>query len=407
MAINVRTIAQEELEAFSLSQAMAFGRDYHPEHLEARRTIFEFDRNIAAFDGDELVGTAGIFSHEMTVPGGRVRSAGVTMVSVKPTHRRQGVLTQVMAAQLEHVAARGEPMATLWASESPIYGRFGYGLASETHSLEIPREYARFARPVEPRGRVRQMDTAEARETFPAIWDAAATRYPGFISRSRAWWEQRVFMDVKDFRDGFTANNYMTYEADGATQGYLRYRVKADWSERALPQGTVKVEELIPLTSDAYAALWNFAFNVDLVNRIEAHFRRSDEPLLHMLADARRLARSSRDGLWLRILDIPAALNARRYQVEGSLVLEVVDAFRPATSGNYLLEAGPGFARCERTPRPADLSLGIADLGAAYLGGTRLATLAEAGRVSGQPAAIDRADLMFAWPIAPWCPEMF
>ncbi len=395
------------MEAFARCQSMAFGRTFRPEMLEGREAIFEFDRNYAAFDGDTVVGTCGIFSHTMGVPGASVRSGGVTMVSVRPTHRRQGILTAMMQAQLDQMAERGEPVATLWASESVIYGRFGYGLAHETADYQIARDHSRMTYVPRTKGSIRQVDASDARESWPAIWEAAGTETPGFISRSRGWWEQRVFRDPPEWRDGFTENFYINYEGPTGTEGYLRYRVKAGWDAHGVQQGTVKVNELMALTSDAYAALWQYAFDVDLVATIEADFRRTDEPLLHMLRDPRRLIGRRGDGLWLRVIDVAGALSARRYAVPGRVVIEVVDAFRPQNSGRYVLEGGPEGAECTRTADPASVSLGIADLGAAYLGGTRLKVLAEAGRVSGEPGAIALAGAMFGWRVSPWCPEMF
>ena len=407
MNIAIRTINDHELEAFSRCQAMAFGRDFHPDTLEGRKTIFEFDRNYAAFDGDTIVGTCGIFSHTMTVPGGSVRSAGVTMVSVRPTHRRRGILTAMMAAQLDQLADRREPVATLWASEAPIYGRFGYGLAHETADYRINRDHARIRYTPRSPGSLRQIDVNEAREAWPPVWEAAGREVPGFISRTPAWWQQRVFRDDPVWRDGFTENFYINYEGPAGIEGYLRYRVKPGWDDHGIRQGTVKVEELMSLTTDAYAALWDYAFNIDLVATITAGYRRVDEPLIHLLHDSRQFIRTSGDGLWLRVVDVEQALSARRYTVPGRVVIEVHDAFRPANTGRYLLEGGPDGAQCRRTGEAAAVFLSVADLGAAYLGGTRLGVLAEAGRVGGDPAAVRLADAMFAWRVTPWCPEMF
>ena len=407
MTLDLRTITDDEIEGFARCQTMAFGRPFNPEHLEGRKEIFEFDRNYGVFDGQDVVGTCGIFSHTMTVPGGSVKSGGVTMVSVRSTHRRRGILTSMMAAQLDQMAARGEPVATLWASESIIYGRFGYGLAHETADYQITRDHSHINYSPSSAGTVRQIEKSEARESWPAIWEAAGREVPGFISRSPGWWNQRVFRDHPDWRDGFTENFYVNYEGPGGTEGYLRYRTKGAWTPRGIHEGVVRVNELIALTPDAYAALWQYAFSLDLMATIEADYRRLDEPLLHMLRDPRRLVRNSGDGLWLRVIDVEAALAARRYTVPGRIVLEVTDSFRPQNSGRYALEGSPTDARCSRTSDPADLSLGIADLGAAYLGGTRLKILAEAGRVTGSKEALGLADTMFAWPVTPWCPEMF
>lgn len=406
MPIAVRTIERSELEAFSRCQNMAFGRDFRPESLAGREEIFEYDRNLAAVDGSDIVGTAGIFSFEMGVPGGSLPTAGVTMVSVKPTHRRRGILTDLMATQLQQIAERGEAVAALWASESLIYPRFGYGLASERAGLRLPRAHAVFAEPVSRDGALRQVEVSEVTATWPALWASQVGRFPGFVSRPAGWW-QRVTRDPEGWREGYTANVYVNFEVGEELRGYVRYRVKPGWSERELPTGTVKVEDLIARDEEAYRALWQYVCGVDLVETIEAPYRRSDEPLYYLLRDPRRLERIVGDALWLRIVDVERALGGRTYAVEGRVAIGVDDSFRPATSGAYVLEGGQDGARCRRDGVEPELSLSIADLGAVYLGGTRLATLAEAGRVRGTVEAIRRADLMFQSSVAPWCPMVF
>lgn len=406
MPLKIRTIAPDELEAFSRCQNMAFGNEFYVDSLEHRAELFEFDRNLAAVDGANIVGTAGIFSFEMGVPGGVLPTAGVTMVSVKPTHRRRGILTALMAAQLEQVSERGESIAALWASEASIYGRFGYGQASEETLITIPRVHARVERPVSPQGTFRHIDGEEAARILPAVWDAMAERHAGFMKRPLAWWK-RVVRDSPQHREGFTSNFFVTYEVGGAIHGYVRYRTKGSWDAHDLPTGKVKVEELISLDGEAYSALWQYVFGLDLVDTITAPFRRSDEPLYHQFADSRRMLRDIRDGLWIRVVDVEAALAGRRYSTEGRLTIQVTDSFRPAASGTYVLEGGPDEASCQRSSVPAEVSMSIADLGAVYLGGTRVATLAEAGRITGERKAVATADLMFQSSAAPWCPMMF
>ena len=406
MSISIRTITDSDFEAFNATMARTFARDFNPENLHYRRELFEFDRNYGAFDGDECVGTSGIFTYQMAVPGGSLPTAGVTMVTVKSTHRRQGVLSGMMRAQLDQVRERGEPLAALWASESVIYGRFGYGLAAEAADLSIERTRTALEHSVPTPGRVRMVEAAEAREQWPAIWEQVRLAQPGMCTRSGGWWNNRVFKDPKDWRDGFTANVYVNYEVDGEVRGYLRYRMKSHWAD-GVPKGTLRVEELMALTDDAYSALWQYAFSVDLMDKIEAPNRKPHEPLFYMLADPRRLMRETHDSLWVRIVDIEKALAGRKYTVEGRVVFGISDPFTPANGGRYLLEGGPAGARCSRTGEPAQIELDVADLGAAYLGGTALQTLARAGRVRGDADALRLADAMFSWQPMPWCPEVF
>ncbi len=407
MTYTIRPFVDAELAEAARCQASSFGYDADPAGIEARRTLVDLARTHAAFDEGTIVGTAAIFAYEMGIPGNRVLStAGVTMVSVLPTHRRQGILTNLMRAQLEHVRDHGDAMAALWASESGIYGRFGYGMAAQGLEIKIERSRATFTTPVEAPGKLRLISSDEAREVLPPFHDQMVRRTPGMMPRSQAWWTNRTFRDAEHFRDGFTAQQFVTYEVDGELQGYSRYRRKMAWPDE-LPSGTTRVEELFSFTNEGYAALWQYAFGLDLMSTVVSDHRPVDDPLLWMLSDPRRLHRYPTDALWLRVVDVARCLAARQYSADGELVLQVTDGFLDGNSGAYLLTVSGETATCVRTDRPADVSLDIADLGALYLGGVNFTTLARARRVSGAPAALQRADLMFSWSTAPWCPETF
>jgi predicted acetyltransferase len=405
MPVEIRVLQEHEIEPFARSVARGFLGDFRPEYLEHYRPLFELDRNLAAFDGDFVAGTAGIFTFQMTVPGGIVPTAGVTRVTVQPTHRRQGVLTALMRRQLEDVRERGEPLAALWASESIIYGRFGYGLAADHVELKVERNRTALAHRVPARGRVRIVTKEEARSAWPGVFDRVRLDQPGAMNRSGAWWD-RILRDLEHERHGFSAHVHATYEENGEPQGYLLYRTKDDWTG-GLPAGAARLEELMAASPAAYSALWEYALNLDLIGVIEAESRPVDEPLYWMLADPRRLGRSQQDALWLRIVDVPGALSARKYSGEGSVVFEVRDAFCPWVAGRYELQASPGGGKCTRTDRSPTITLSAADLAAIYLGGARLQTLARAGRAEGEPDALRHADEIFAWPTLPWCPNHF
>lgn len=404
MTSELRPISQDEYYAFGQAAAAAFGNQFNPEHLERERPFQEFDRTLAAFDGEEIVGTAGVFSFQMTVPGGALPTAGVTWVSVKPTHRRRGVLTSMMRRQLSDVRERGEAIAALWASESVIYGRFGYGLAAECAELRIERDHTAFAREQQMPGRCRLVSREEALSAWPAVYERVLPTQPGMYSRSEAWWAHKTLRETESSGPG--ARFLVQYEEDGQPLGYARYRVRRDGRD-GNPYGTLYVSELIAATDTAYAALWRYLFGVDLIGVIEARLRHVDEPLVWLLADPRRLFRRVQDTLWVRLVDVAPALEGRRYASEGRVVFEVRDTFCPWNEGRYELEGGPAGARCQRSNETADLVLTAADLGAAYLGGASLRTLARAGRVEGDARALERADAMFAWHPRPWCPEVF
>lgn len=405
MSLEVRPITPEEFDAFALANATGFGTQPQS-YIDEARAVLELDRTLAAFDDGQICGTTAIFSYDVAVPGGSLPMAGVTWVAVLPTHRRRGVLTALMQRQLSDISERGEPLAGLWASESIIYGRFGYGLAAFGAALSIEREHTKFARAPEASGRTRLIDRDEALRTWPAVYEQVMATQPGMFSRNETWWQHHTLRANEDSRGGFSGRFYVQYEEDGKPLGYARYRIKAN-SEVGVPDGTLVVQELFALTEGAYAALWQYIFGVDLVGQIETRGRPLEEPLLWMLADSRRLTRQPLDSLWLRIIDVAAALEGRRYAIDGRLTFEVRDGFCPWTEGRYELEVSEGRAACRTTAAEPEITLDAADLGAIYLGGVRATALARAGRIEGERQALERTDRLFAWEPAPWCPEVF
>ena len=406
MDFEIRPIAPEEFEAFAIADGSAFGFDINPDQLDDLRPIFEFDRSLATFDGPEIVSTTAIFSFDLTVPGGALPTAGVTWVSVKPTHRRRGLLAGMMRQQLSDVRDKGEPLAALWASESIIYGRFGYGLAAEGVEVKVDRQRTAFAHQMPACGRTRLLSREEALSTWPAVYDKLLVTQPGMYSRSEAWWKHHTLGARERSRSGFSTRFYVQYEEEHRPLGYARYRIKGDDRDGS-PDGLLAIQELIATTDAAYAALWQYLFGVDLVSAITARWRPVDEPLLWMVADPRRFVRRPQDALWLRLVDIPAALEGRHYAEEGRLVLDVRDKFCAWNEGRYELEAGPDGARCQLSDAEPDIVLDVADLAAVYLGGARLQTLRSAGRVEGDWETLRRADAIFSWHPLPWCPEVF
>ena len=408
MSIDYRMIRDDELAAFDECQRIGMvGDPSTAELIERRRTFQEIDRSIAAFDEGQVVGTASAFTKRLTTPGGEVAMGGLTMVSVRSTHRRKGILTEMMRRHFEDCMACKEPLSGLYAAEAPIYGRFGYGIATQQVDLKIDRDHSTLEHVPEIRGRLRMIESDQAREQWPAVWDAVRQVQPGMLDVSQAWWSRMLF-DPAERREGMTSLRHVSYEVDGEIQGFVMYRQQDRWEEH-LPSGRLKVVKLIAATPEAYAALWQYLFGIDWMKTIECEQRAADEPLYHMLLDERRLRRTADDGVWLRILDVERALAARTYATEGRVTFEVHDAFLPDVGGTFVLEGGAGGASCMRAGghEGGAVRLGVAELSAIYLGGTRLSTLARAGRVSGEAAAIGLADLMFTAGVPPWCPEGF
>jgi len=410
MDYEIRAISNDEFPAFALAGEMGFGAaSVSDDDLAEFIKTMEFDRTMAVFDGTEIVGTGVAFSFQMTMPGlTTVPTAGVSWITVLPTHRRRGILRRMMQHQLADVRRRGEPLAILLASESVIYGRFGYGLSTTQARYEIEPRHGTFGRAPESTGRVSIIDKERAKEILPLVYDRARRLQPGALTRSPEWWD--LFLgDPERWRDGQSARFYVIYESrPGQVDGYSTYRVKQKWDD-GFPQSQLTLGQLETTTTEARAGLWRYLLNVDLVTSIRTFPFPIDEPLRWMLADPRRLRVTGYgDFLWTRLVDIPTALSGRRYPTEDRLSFEVVDEFLPDNSGRCLLEGGPDGATCRRGRARPDLTLQVTDLGAAYLGGVHFTTLARAGRVVENTAgALQRADLMFAAEPAAFCATDF
>jgi len=253
------------------------------EELAASLETLEFDRTLAFFDGPEMVATAGIFSYDMTVPGGSLPCGGVTRVSVRSTHRRRGLLTAMMRRQLDEMHERGEPLAALYASEAPIYGRFGYGLATYQAEIEIDRARAVFARPTAGRGRIVMVDAESAIPAFTRVWDQVRRDQPGMLALDERWLRYEL-VDLEINRQGASPHYRVLFQdEDNTPAGFAVYRIKMAWDPSG-PSGTLRLESLIADTADAYAALWRHLLDIDLMVRISAEMRPPDEPLRFLLA---------------------------------------------------------------------------------------------------------------------------
>jgi len=405
--LNLRRISAEEFPALHDHISAIFAEPGHEADREVERAVFELDRSLAAFDGDLPVASAAAFSRDMTLPGGPRPVAAVTWVAVAPTHRRRGLLKAMMRRQLDELhESGGEPVAALWASEASIYGRFGYGLAARGAALSVRPREAPLAAP-SPGGSTRLLDPAKAVPVLQPIYDQARRQVVGHLDRTEAWWAYRLH-DPEHQREGQTPLRCAVHADPGGTDdAYAVYAIKGKWDARG-PQGELNVRELAGTTPAGYAAMWAFLYGVDLVREIRWGTTAADEPLQHLVADPRALRLELADNVWVRLVDVDRALALRSYARELDVVLEVADAFCPWNAGRWRLTGGPDGGSCTRTNAAADLTLAAADLGAVYLGGTRLATLAAAGRVvehrAGALAATSAALLTER---EPWCPEVF
>lgn len=403
----VRTLGDDDWRAFLDVDANAFGVTAPPELEEASRETQEPGRDIGAYDGDVLVGIATAYSFELTVPGGTLPAAGVSWVGVLPTHRRRGVLSALMDFQLAslHDAGR-EPLAVLWASEPQIYGRYGYGLASRHWSLNVERSAAALGpdTPTDPSLRLR-LAPADDWKLTAGVYDAVTAARPGMFARDDRWWARAV-RDLPSMRHGGSALRCVVAEDDHGVRGYARYSTKQSFDD-SFGRGKVDVREMLAVDPAASAALYRYLFDLDLMGSTSLWNVPVDDPLMHWLENTRRAKPESGDALYVRLVDLPAALARRSYSTDIDVVLEVDDPRCPWNAGRWRLTGGTGGATCARTDDPADLSLGARELGAAYLGGTSLVELAAAGRVSGSAEPLRATSRAFGTDPAPWCPVVF
>ena len=392
---------RDELARAFYSIGQYFGAPPDEEQIARFLQYFELERMHAAFDGDQIVGGAGAYSYDFTVPGGSLPCAGVTVVGVYPTHRRRGALRSMMVAQLADVHERGEPIAALWASEETIYGRFGYGIASWACEMTLTRVWSGFAKPLERRGQVRFVSPEEALELFPPVWDALRRQRPGVPSRSEAWWKLRP-LRIPD-EEKANPRRFVALDLDGETQAYAIYRRESGCADGS-SSAKLDVREAVGATPQATAEIWRYLLDVDWTETISASGLPLDHPLFLLLANPRRARMRTADALWVRLVDVGAALSGRKYAHEGRIVFEVRDAVCPWNEGRWLLENG----HAERTEEAADIALDVDVLGSAYLGAVSFAELQGALRLEElQPGAVARADVLFSWRPLPWCPEIF
>ncbi|MCX4582122.1 GNAT family N-acetyltransferase [Streptomyces sp. NBC_01481] len=409
MTLELRELRRTEWDLWYGKLERAFGGVAEaPEERELYHSLTEHERSIGAWDGDECVGTAGAFTFGVSVPGGAmVPAAGVTMVSVAATHRRRGVLTAMMRRQLDDVRDCGEPIAVLTASEPEIYGRFGYGLGTQQMSLTIDTVRGHIALPKGADAvRLRFADVAEVAPECEAVYVRTIGSRPGMLAR-RPGWERLPLLDPESERQGASPMQCVVAEREGEIVGFVRFHTKPDWDAQG-PKGSITLRHIEALDPVTYAVLWRFLFDIDLTVQVVARNRPVDDPLLHLVNDIRRCEVRVRDGMFVRLMELGAALEARTYQTPVDVVFDVDDAFCPWNAGRWRLTGDHKGASCKRTEDHADLALSVRELGAAYLGGVSLAALAGAGRVRElRQGALAEASVAFASDVAPWLPHGF
>ncbi|MGQ7298016.1 GNAT family N-acetyltransferase [Quadrisphaera sp. KR29] len=407
--VEVRAVSEGERLAWLRSVARTFldPAVITEEGLRHRSPSWEGHRLTGAFDGDRVVGTYRSWDAPLPVPGGAghgVLADHVSAVTVAPTHRRRGLLTRMITADLRAARERGVPLAYLVAGEAPIYGRFGFGAAVGTQSLQV-----RAPAPLQhvPAGAedvvVELVEDADLRPEAPALHASVAAGSPGAVARTQRWWDVALGLDPapgEDTKQRRTA--LLARDAAGAAVGVARYRAQEQWAGMR-HDSTVEVTDLFAATPAAQAALWQHLVSMDVVDTVRLTDRPLDDPLPELLHDRRRaLPAEASDQFWARLLDVPAALAARGWLgPPGACVLEVHDALGLA-GGRWRLELAGGRVEASATADEPDVTCDVGALSAAYLGQTPLVALAAAGRVRGEAPAVAQLSAQLAWQPTTW-----
>jgi predicted acetyltransferase len=412
------TVPEDRLPEFRAIDDLAFAETPDPATLAAVPFTVPLDRvRGIETEAGELVAVHGSYAFTLPVPGGEVPCAGLTWVGVRPDHRRRGLLSAMIRSHLDRSIARGEVVSALFAAEPGIYGRFGFGSASDNLRLTVPRG----ARLRDVPGsadltvRFESLDGEQHRDLVDAVQIAAGGGRPGWIRRSNDAQRTAAVADPPAWRSGGEAARLVTVrDAQGEPRAYAILRRTEKWPDNN-PEYTVAVNKSAAVDAAAAHRLWSFLLDLDLVSTLTTGMLPVDDPLLGMLVDVRRTVPKVTDNLWVRLLDLPAALAGRRYAAPLDVTLAVTDALLPANAGTWRLVTGEVGAdgtypaRVEAAPgTDADLRLDVRELGAVYLGGRSLAALAGAGQVEARtPAALHAASAAFGWPVAPVCPWVF
>jgi predicted acetyltransferase len=408
MTYPIHPIGEAEWPAFLGVLEEAFNWTPHAQQAERWKAETEFDRTLAVFDGDLMVGVTSVLSFRMTVPGGQLPVGGVTSVSVLPSHRRRGVLSMMMRRQLADIRERGEPVAALYASESVIYGRFGYGRAASLLSFRIPKRGSAFVKnaPVDPSLRIRVAKPADVRADLEKVYASLVTARPGRYERNAAFWDSTLADEEFDQR-GAGALRSVLAEDDGGVRGYALFRIKGSWDDNDLPTGELQLHELEATDPAAYALLWRSVLDRDLITTVRA-VRPVDDPLISLLADQRQLRAGWSDELWVRLVDVERALTGRAYAAPVDVVIEVEDDVCPWNAGRWRLTADTTGAECKPVDDEPDMTVPVAALGSAYMGDGPLVQQWEAGLMrEHRQGAVRALATAMSWSPKPWAGRVF
>jgi predicted acetyltransferase len=410
MSVEIRVCPPERFVELLKTSEIGFSEDLPDDTIGRVVRVADKERWWAPFDGDRMVGTSGIFTMSLRVPGGELPTGGIAFVTVMPSHRRRGLMSGMMRLMIDDCGKRGEPLAALWVSEATIYQRFGFGMATQSVNLEAETRSITFTRDWPREGSFRLVPVGQGLDLVRPVYEAARARRAGFLARTPDWWVGVLPLVEKDAKGG-EARRLVVYETETGPEAYAVYKTKAERNVRG-PGGTLTVEEAIGCTPRGTREIWRYLLEVDLVRTLKTWRLPADHPLFSLVSEPRRLGTTVGDGLWLRIVDAAAALQGRTYGIDGQgngrLTLHLRDEYCPWNAGRWALEVEGGHARATRTEEAPEIALDANDLASLYLGGATATALAEAGRVVElRPGALSVTDALFVTALKPWCPQEF
>ena len=413
MAIELRSVTDENFVEWRKAVRQGFGIHVHPDDIaRLRNDRAELDRLVAAVDtgSERIVGTGGADSYSLTVHGGAVvPMAGVAYMTTSVTHRRQGAFSVMMNQIHDEARERGDIVSGLWASQAHLYSRFDYGIGVNSYDWEIDPRFGSFSHsPISDdnnsEAHVYFVDANEAAVILPGIYEQMRQQTVGSVDRNPGRWRYQLF-DEERVRDGASALFFAICEEGREQTGYVAYRMRRKGDT---DMGVLEIVEQVSLTDTAHATMWRFLLNFDLVGKITATNRPADDPLWWMLADPRRLNRTSHDALWVRLLDIPNALEARTYNADGQIKIGLISESQPAEAGTYVIDIDDSQASVKKTTDKPDVMMTPADLSVIYMGGAKPGPLVEAGRIDIiTTGSLAKLHSMFSTDSAPWCAHYF
>lgn len=410
MSVEIRVCPPERFVEMLKVAEIGFGEDAPDDLIGRVELVADKERWFVPFDGDRIVGTSGIFSMRLNVPGGELPVGAITWVTVTPSHRRRGLMSGMMRMMIDDCHRRGEPLAALWASEAIIYQRFGFGLGTVCANVRAEMREVSISNLWPREGSCRLLPAGEGLDLVAPVYQAATVSHPGFLARTPDWWLGILPLVDKDAKGG-EARRLVVYETDLGPEAYAIYKTKVEWSD-AGPGGTISVDEAIGSTARGTREIWRYLLEIDLVRTLKAHRLPVDHPLFTLVTEPRRLGATIGDGLWLRIIDVVAALEGRTYGIDGrgdgSLILDLRDDYCPWNAGRWQLDVSKGRARVTRTEQTADLGLSASELASLFLGGFTATALVASGRIEQlRSSSLGTADALFPTAGKPWCPQEF